>query len=526
VRSPAAAALLKACAAISLIWLVWPATPAHAADAEAALAGLRAVTVDAARTTGRLRSLQGVNGAPAPGFHKPLDFPFGGWNIPAEWDATAGYKAARIDLVRTHDAYGPGDIDAVFGPEHGPPGSVIAAERGRLVIFPRADADPDDPASYNFGPTDALIASIRNTGAQVIFRIGRSESSAVAPPADIAHYAEVVRHIVLHYNRGWANGFHYGIRYWEIWNEPDLGRLFWGGTPEQYHAMYASLARAVKSADPKALVGGPAIARSNDASPYREGFMEYVQRHKVPLDFFSWHWYATDSNDPQDLPRLARDIRAALDRHGLRRTRSIVTEWNYGLEPVLPATPLRAAFIASTLMYLQDAPLDLSTIYRGDNLFGPEGTTPDAAGQALIALGRMQDTPRRLAVQGADAQGFAVQAGRSPDGSRIQVLISNYEIPPAFRGPRRSGGVLGVPGVFELQLLPRREVHYKDNAGYALTIQGLRAGAGYAIERCRVNAGTALECRMLEPARGPRIQLQNALPPPGIELIVLRRRDR
>ncbi len=481
------------------------------------------VIVDAASTAGRLRSLQGVNGAPAPGFHKPLDFPFGGWNIPADWDATEGYKAARIDLVRTHDAYGPGDIDAVFGPEHGPPGSVIAAGRGSLVIFPRADADPGDPASYNFGPTDALLASIRNAGAQVIFRIGRSESSAVAPPADPARYAEVVRHIVLHYNRGWANGFHYGIRYWEIWNEPDLGRLFWGGTPEQYHALYARLARAVKSADPKALVGGPAIARSNDVSPYREGFMEYVRRHKAPLDFFSWHWYASDSNDPQDLPRLARDIRAALDKHGLKRTQNIVTEWNYGLEPVLPAAPLRAAFITSTLIYLQDAPLDLSTLYRGDNLFGPQGITPDAAGQALTALGRMQDTPLRLRVQGADTEGFAVQAGRSTDGTQVQVLISNYEIPAAYRGPRKSGDALRVPGVFELQLLPRRNVHYKDNAGYALTVEGLQARAEYEIEYWRVGEGTGLQRRALQRGHGPRIELRNALPPPGIELVVLRR---
>ena len=32
-----------------------------------------------------------------------------------------------------------------------------------------------------------------------------------------AHFAATVRH----YNRGWANGHEWGIRYWEIWNEPD-----------------------------------------------------------------------------------------------------------------------------------------------------------------------------------------------------------------------------------------------------------------------------------------------------------------
>src|SRR5205807_9379097 len=64
-------------------------------------------------------------------------------------------------------------------------------------------------------------------------------------------YAAIARHIVMHYNRGWAKGFHYHIRYWEIWNEPDLGKVFWAGTAQQYYELYAKLARAVKSADRK-----------------------------------------------------------------------------------------------------------------------------------------------------------------------------------------------------------------------------------------------------------------------------------
>ena len=33
---------------------------------------------------------------------------------------------------------------------------------------------------------------------------------------------EVCKHIVMHYNDGWNDGYHYNIAYWEIWNEPDL----------------------------------------------------------------------------------------------------------------------------------------------------------------------------------------------------------------------------------------------------------------------------------------------------------------
>jgi xylan 1,4-beta-xylosidase len=388
-------------------------TPATSAPAGPEL---RQIRVDAGKGMGKLRSLQGVNGAPAPNMHKPIRFTFGGWNVPADTDATAGYRQARIDLIRTHDAYGPGDIDSRF-PDA--PGVLIDADRTQLSIFPNPDADPEDPRSYNFGPTDQLIASIKGIGAEVIFRIGRSEGSNVDPPKDLDKYANVAKHIVLHYNRGWANGFHYRIRYWEVWNEPDLGRLFWGGSPELYFQLYEKIARAVKQADRRALVGGPAIAGPNGASPYIDDFLEYVRARKAPLDFYSWHWYATDSNDPLDIIRIGQEMRRRLDAHGFRKTLSVLDEWNYGLLDPMPGDLQRAGFITSALVYMQDAPIDISALYRADNVFGRDGTRPDKTGQALIALGRMQDTPVQLATAGGDLDGFAVQAGfpRSPQGA-------------------------------------------------------------------------------------------------------------
>jgi xylan 1,4-beta-xylosidase len=493
--------------------------------ARIAAGDLRKITVDASLPVGRLRSLQGVNGAPAPGSHKPEHFKFGGWNMPAGIDVSAGYRMARIDLVRTHDAYGPADIDAKFETADAPGGGLISAHRDVYDIFPDPAADANDPGSYNFGPTDQIIASIRKVGAQVMFRLGRSEGADAQPPKDFDKYAAVAKHIVLHYNSGWAKGFHYHIRYWEIWNEPDLGKVFWAGTPQQYFELYAKLARAVKAADRHALVGGPAIARPNDDTPYRDAFLEYVRTEHLPLDFYSWHWYATDSNDPLDFIRISKDTRSRLDRHGFRRTRSMVTEWNYGLMEPMPTALQRATFITAALIYMQDAPIDAATLYRADSVFGPDGATPDKTGQALIALGRLKDTPYRLKVIGADLNGFAVEAARSTDGRTVQILLSNYQIPSQFLGPRAADDVLHVPPAFDVRLLARRSISYRNNSGYDLTVDHLPPSRSYTVERCRISAAHDFKSLGTTVYSDSRIRLQDELPPPAIELVTIRAID-
>jgi len=473
-------------------------------------------------TAGTLRSLQGVDGAPGPGGHKPENFTFGGWNMRDDVDVSAGYRLAGIDLVRTHDAYGPGDIDAKFETAQAPGGALISAKRDVLTLFPNPNADPENPESYRFGPTDQLVASIERVGAEVLFRLGRSEGADPRPPTDFDRYAAIAKHVVLHYNRGWAKGFHYNIRYWEVWNEPDLGRLFWSGTEQQYFELYRRIAQEVKKADPRALVGAPAIAEPNDNTPYRDELMRQVRSTHTPLDFYSWHWYATDSNDPLDFTRIARDLRRRLDGFGLTATKSLLTEWNSGLTEPPPSPLERASFITSALIYMEDAPVDAATLYRADNVFGSDGATPDKTGQALIALGQMKRTPQRLQVTGGDSNGFAVEAGRSQDGRLLRILISNYQIPARLLGPRKGDDVLHVPDVFDVTLLSRRSIVYRDNAGFDLSIEHLPPDRSYVLEHCRITDRDDFQLVSTIVVPGQPLHLRENLPPPGVELITLR----
>ena len=139
---------------------------------------------------------------------------------------------------------GPTEIDSKFDlgngllawliPDNAQRASVVEAGNAS-IIFPDWAADSEKPESYNFLPTDKVIAAIRATGAEVYYRIGRSFGANVNPPQDFDKFAAVVRHIAMHYNQGWANGFHYGIQYWEFWNEPEI---FWSGTPQQFYSLY------------------------------------------------------------------------------------------------------------------------------------------------------------------------------------------------------------------------------------------------------------------------------------------------
>jgi hypothetical protein len=489
-----------------------PATPDYAA-----------IQVDASRSLGVLKPLRGVNGVPDMGF-ADLSQLKGPRSRPV--DVSEGYRLANINAIRTHDSLGAGDLDPNAGPLPllGGPGMDGSQAADSLVIFPDPKADPSDPKSYNFGPADRMIGAIAALNADVIYRLGRGGGTTAEPPTDLVKYGEIIRHIVLHFNKGWDNGFHERVKYWELWNEPDLGHIFWRGTPQQYYALYAVTARAVKAADPKARLGGPTIAFVNEPSPYREGFLDYAQAHRLPLDFFSWHYYSVDSNDPQDFVQISRVMRRLLDQHGYRRTKSVLDEWNYGLGDAGKASSAHlAAFVASSIIYMQDAPIDQEALYRADHLFGADGKTPDKVAQALIALGKMSSTGERLRVTGGDLNGLAVEAGRSPGGREIRVLISNYQIPDAFLGPRKGPDVMHVPNLFDLALLPRRSgVTYGHNRGYTLRVAGLAPARDYIVERYRLSE--TQDFSLLDSARqkGPIARLVGDLPPPGIDLIVVR----
>ncbi len=497
-------------------------------------AGYRFLQVDAGKVIGEIHSFQGLNGPPSPVMA----------GLP---NLVEQYKDLRINQVRTHDAMGPSEIDSKFVIDNGELAWLIPdkAQRAGVVeagndsiIFPNWSADAEKPKSYNFLPTDKMIAAIRASGAEVYYRIGRSWGTNVNPPEDFDKFASVVKHIAMHYNQGWANGYHDNIRYWDFWNEPD--GLFWSGTPQQFYSLYEKTARALKSVEPTLKVGGDGKAFPSDDGGYREGFIDYCASHKVPLDFYSWHTYANGSADPYDAVRLAREIRGILDTHGFPRAESILSEWNLSAdfteaENAELQGAHNAAYIGSVLSYLQDTSIAHAHFYRGDaawmGLFGLDGKYFKTA-YTFKAMGKMLDTPQRLPVEGTDTFGFAALAGRSADGNTVQILISNYAIPANYKPdlmpmpPELQKSSPPMPDMSKVKFLPpRTDIVYRNNSGYNLAIKNLPWGAApFSVKRYRISKTQNLDLVETGSGKGGVLNLSNSLSPDTVELIVLTRR--
>lgn len=339
-------------------------------------------------------------------------------------DLTKYYRALGIKWVRLHDV--PWSYDDAIDINY---------------IFPSWGADPDQPSSYDFVQSDYYMKTITSLGLHSIFRLGYSAEFKTAihhntPPESFSKWAVIAAHVVRHYNDGWDHGFHYAIKDWEIWNEPD-GHGFWTGTPEQYDQIYAVTAEDIKHHDPSVNVGGPALASK---LRFLEQFLSYQQAHHVPVDFVSWHIY---TQDPDAVVARAKAVHQLMERYRFGKSPSILDEWNYdpgdwgdiynGSDVARRFfTRLQnqygAAFDAAVLMKLQDAPVNIATYYTGTTLFWGLFTSygaPQKNYYAFLAFRRLLDSPIRISVSPPRSKALTVLAGRSKDGRLVQLLISN-----------------------------------------------------------------------------------------------------
>ena len=378
------------------------------------------IVIDLAKPLGKVKALHGVNHGPlANGENARLN----------SYHAEAGFPSTRL-----HDC-------------HWPFPDVVDVS----CIFPLSSADPEDPQSYLFGKTDAYLAAIIANHSSITYRLGQCIEPWTRyhtdPPADFQKWTAICLHIIRHYNEGWDNGFHYNIRYWEIWNETELPDM-WRGTQEQYFALYEMAAKAIKSHDPTLKVGGPAATGIHSSRV--EPFLAFCREKKLPLDFFSWHAY---HGDPDELVADAAAARELLDKYGFKDTESQMNEWRYlptfaGLRPgdrkSYENGSVRqlfedtrgikgASFCVTALLKLQDSPLDMANFYCAGttpwSMFDEYGV-PSKVFYAFKAFNQLTQLPTRISSGDSRENGLTSCAAMSEDKNTIGLLLGNFDPKP------------------------------------------------------------------------------------------------
>ena len=376
------------------------------------------VTVKPGETTGKIRPLHGVNSPPTRRIVK--------------W-----FEAAGIPFMRGHDT-------------EETPGTYGYHSFDVAAIFGDFSADVNDPAAYDFNSTDELIGRTLSAGTKVFFRLGETiehgtKKYDIYPPKDYLKWAQICEHIIRHYNEGWAEGFRYGIEYWEIWNEADADKngrwkenpRTWGGPEEEFYAFYATVSKHLKKCFPHLKIGGPAMANPTDEK-WLNGFLSTAAKAKAPIDFFSWHAYRSK---PELVVECSDIVDKALKRYGYGDAETILSEWNYVIqwkgETFYESAQARysgkgAAYIASTLISCQNSTSLQKMMYyefRPDwnkycQAFDWMTNRPIAGYYPFYSWNKLSQYGTTVRVEENDPEIYAV-AAKGPSG-KLRIFICRY----------------------------------------------------------------------------------------------------
>ncbi len=330
---------------------------------------------------------------------------------------------------------------------------------GRFVdipnLFRNFDADPKDPASYDFTFTDRLITALVEAGVEPYFRLGvtiendcKIKAYNIHPPKDFGKWAMICEMVIRHYTEGWADGFHYNIRYWEIWNEPDGNpdpqkNMMWTGTKEQFFELYHITATHLKKCFPHLKIGGYGSCGFHALS-YKDGnvvsqyyldffddFLAYIKEHGSPIDFFSWHSYSSI----EFTMTTADHAKKRLVEEGFTNVETHCNEWNpeVALDKSVRGTGRHAALCTGMMLAMQDSPLDSAMFYDArwgvsiyGSLFNPLTAEPFPAYYGFIAFNELYKREDQVMAE-CDAENVYISAAVKDRDGYIIIANTNRE---------------------------------------------------------------------------------------------------
>ena len=330
-------------------------------------------------------------------------------------------------------------------------------------LFRDFDADENDPESYDFAFTDALLSKMVAAGIEPYFRLGVTIENAhmikayrIFPPKDPEKWARICEHVVRHYNEGWADGFHFGITYWEIWNEPDneesieLNNMF-KGTAQQYYDLYAATAKHLRACfgdtikiggygstglylgymrEEEKYIAPHEVGHWEERAIYHTkfllGFLDRVKRDGLPLDFFSHHSYL----DVERTLKVQSYVQQLLADAGLDGIEIHLNEWNTNRTRDTRGTTKASADVAAMMMAMHATQTSVmcfydarfgTSVYAG--FFNPLTAKPFCTYYSFMAFGKLYALKNQVEITGELGDGLYAMAAK--DGERHAILITN-----------------------------------------------------------------------------------------------------
>ncbi len=232
--------------------------------------------------------------------------------------------------------------------------------------------------------------------------------------------------------------------YVEIWNEPERVEWF-KGTGSDLLELYAVAASRIRSIRPGIRVGGPGLAGWRSEMGLGESVLLALVRQakaaSAPLDFVSWHHYATStellySRMPQALENLGASL-------GLPPFEAIVSEWNIYPSAEGPAGvefdgPHGAANLGGFLISARTAGLDRSMFFLDRDEDNDPGITDlTGTGLGLITQHGVKKPAARLleifrdmagrphAAVATNGDEWNVAVTTSLEGSTLRIVVTN-----------------------------------------------------------------------------------------------------
>ncbi len=185
----------------------------------------------------------------------------------------------------------------------------------------------DGKMTVDFTALDKRLEIIRAMGAEPLMCLSFSpmtisgQKSNIDPPNDLKFWEELVYRVVKYVN----GDRKLGVKYWELWNEPNL-RVFWTGNREQFLELYEVTEKAVIRADPTVKFGGAGYYGFPD--DWIRAMAEQAKSKGLRMDFISWHVY---KDSRAGVEQQVTRARALLKELGLK-SELIVDEWNYNAQ--------------------------------------------------------------------------------------------------------------------------------------------------------------------------------------------------